>query len=152
MKSLEPHSILESRTRTRHSAHVSAVACSEDLTGFHAAFAAGQSFKPSKIHRDALLPPPLNWVEMKKHSYAKGFMEAAQVEMNSLMEKDTYKWVPTDSAAGRKLLPFIWVFTYKFNDGGFLSKLKARICVRGDLQTDSIYDDNYAATLAIKTF
>jgi hypothetical protein len=41
---------------------------------------------------------------MKKHPYAEGLMEAAQVEMNSLMEKDTYKWVLTVSAAGRKLL------------------------------------------------
>ncbi len=79
-------------------------------------------------------------------------MEAAQVEMNCLIESDTYKWVPIVSAAGRKLLPLVWVLTYKFDNGGFFSKFNARICVRGDEQTDSIYDDNYAAILVIKTF
>ena len=45
----------------------------------------------------------------------------------------------------------IWVFTYKFDTDGYLVKFKARLCVRGDLQ-QSIYQDNYAATLAARTF
>ncbi len=60
--------------------------------------------------------------------------------------------MPVSSAAGRKLLPLVRVFTYKYNDSGFLSKLKAQTCVKGDLKTDSLFDDDYAATLAIRTF
>jgi hypothetical protein len=88
-----------SQTWTRHFTHVSAVACSERLKAYHNAFAAGQSHKQSNIYCNA--PPPLlpNWAGMKKHPYSKEFKEAVHVEMNGLMEKETYKWVPAVSAA-----------------------------------------------------
>jgi hypothetical protein len=47
-------------------------------------------------------------------------------------------------------LPLLWVFKYKFDNEGYLIKYKARICVRGDLQTTA--EDTYAATLAIRIF
>ncbi|PQM43552.1 hypothetical protein VC83_09679 [Pseudogymnoascus destructans] len=46
----------------------------------------------------------------------------------------------------------MWVFTYKFDNSGFLVKYKARLVVRGDLQRYSIHDETYAATLASRTF
>jgi hypothetical protein len=49
-----------------------------------------------------------------------------------------------------EILPLMWVFTYKFNEDGYLYKFKARLVVRGDLQQD--YGDTYAATLAAKIF
>ena len=39
----------------------------------------------------------------------------------------------------------------KFNDDGIVTKFKARICVRGDLQFWN-NEDTYAATLAAKSF
>jgi len=51
-----------------------------------------------------------------------------------------------------KTLPVIWIFTYKFDKDGYLERFKARLCVRGDLQQDSLYKDNCAATLAGKLF
>ena len=45
----------------------------------------------------------------------------------------------------------MWVFTYKFDPYGYLTKYKARLVVCGDLHT-SIYNDTYAATLALRTF
>jgi hypothetical protein len=48
------------------------------------------------------------------------------------------------------VLPLKWVFTYKFNSDGHLVKLKARICVRGDLQKLST-EEKYLATLAART-
>jgi hypothetical protein len=48
-------------------------------------------------------------------------------------------------------LPLTWVFRYKYNKHGFVTKFKARICVRGDLQPPS-EKDTYAATLAAKSF
>src|SRR5437667_8844450 len=50
-----------------------------------------------------------------------------------------------------KVLPVRWVFIYKFNTDGYLEKFKSRLCVRGDLQPAS-HEDNYAATLAARTF
>ena len=42
------------------------------------------------------------------------------------------------------------MFKYKFDTNGYLTKFKARICVRGDLQDTN--QDTYAATLAYRTF
>lgn len=50
-----------------------------------------------------------------------------------------------------KTVPVLWVFTYKADTNGYLTKFKARLCVRGDLQ-ESVHDDTYAATLAAKSF
>ena len=44
----------------------------------------------------------------------------------------------------------MWVFTYKTDSDGYLSRFKARLVVRGDLQAP--LDDTYAATLAIRNF
>jgi hypothetical protein len=55
------------------------------------------------------------------------------------------------SNAKSKPLPLTWVFKYKYDKHGFLTKFKARICVRGDLQPPS-EKDTYAATLAAKSF
>jgi len=55
-----------------------------------------------------------------------------------------------EDAKGKQVIPLMWVFTYKFDNAGYLLKFKARICVRGDLQ--STQEDTYAATLALKTF
>ncbi|KAK1911223.1 hypothetical protein P3342_011825 [Pyrenophora teres f. teres] len=44
----------------------------------------------------------------------------------------------------------MWVFTYKFDEDGYLLKYKARLVVRGDLQEQ--YGDTYAATLAARLF
>jgi hypothetical protein len=84
----------------RHSAHVATTTYPDEFTRIHAAFAACQTFKLSNIHCNALPPPTTYLVEMKKHPYAEGFMEAAQVDLNSLMEKGTYKWVPATCATG----------------------------------------------------
>jgi hypothetical protein len=43
------------------------------------------------------------------------------------------------------------VFDYKTDTDGYLTKFKARLCARGDLQ-ESIYEDTYAATLAARAF
>jgi hypothetical protein len=50
-----------------------------------------------------------------------------------------------------KVIPLTWVFTYKLDTDGYLTKFKARICVRGDLQSRS-NKGTYAATLAARTF
>ncbi|KAJ5260580.1 hypothetical protein N7478_012185 [Penicillium angulare] len=51
---------------------------------------------------------------------------------------------------GIQILPLRWVFTYKFDSNGFLTKLKARICVRGDLQ-EMDHENKTVATLAART-
>lgn len=96
-----------------------------------------------------LQPPPDNWKVMLRHPEATGFIQAAQVEIDQLRLKGTWEEVPRPS--NKQILPLRWVFSYKSDELGYLSKYKARICVRGDLQfqTDNDY---YAATGAYRSF
>jgi hypothetical protein len=71
------------------------------------------------------------------------------LEIGNLNKLKTFKKV--EIPKGKQVIPVKWVFNYKFDSDGNLSKLKARLCVRGDLQIQS-RDDTYAATLAAKVF
>ncbi len=51
----------------------------------------------------------------------------------------------------QKIIPLKWVFTYKNNSDDYLTKYKARIVMRDDLQ-DADPQDVYAATLTSKVF
>jgi hypothetical protein len=44
----------------------------------------------------------------------------------------------------------MWTFLYKFDENGYLSKFKARLVARGDLQYTE--EDTYAATLTAQVF
>ena len=79
------------------------------------------------------------------------FKNAAMKEYDGLIHWGVFQPVSCWNTSS-KPLPLKWVFTYKFDTDGFLQKFKARICVCGDLQKRSSYEDNYAATLAAKMF
>jgi len=100
-------------------------------------------------HRNDLLPPPQFWKQLKRHPEQKEFKHAADAEIQSLEQKETYELV--DYPKDKQVLPLKWVFTYKFDDAGYLIRHKARICVRGDLQHQT-KDDIYAATGAYRSF
>ena len=161
------------RTRQpRKEAYVAALERSAQgpLTFFHSAFSAfalastlyhsstaigsehtGQSTN-SRLHRDSLPPEPRYYHQMLKHPHAEGFKQAIDVEIKALREKNTWKEVPYDSASkeNKKPIPTTWVFKYKFDDQGYLTKYRSRLCARGDLQhTDQ---DTFAATLAARIF
>jgi len=84
---------------------------------------------------------------LEKHQYRLEFKNAAYQEFQALIRKGTFKKVPWDKTL--KLLPLRWVFVYKFDTDGYLSRFKAR----GDFQTSLSYSqDTYAATLAARIF
>jgi hypothetical protein len=49
-----------------------------------------------------------------------------------------------------EVLPLMWIFTYKIDRDGYLSRFKARLVIRGDLQAP--LNNTYAATLIIRNF
>lgn len=104
---------------------------------------------PTRIHRDNLPPPPRHWNELKRHAYGKQFEAAAVAEFNSCWTKATFA-KPDITAKRAEAVPLMWVFTYKFDEDGYLIKYKARLVVRGDLQDQ--YGETYAATLAARLF
>lgn len=116
-------------------------------SAYKSAFALARTHR---MHRDQLPPPPKNWKELSSHQFSKEFKKAAEVEWANVKNKPTMKIIDASEATSRPL-PLRWVFTYKFDDAGFLSKFKARICVRGDQQPKSDRE-TYAATLAGRSF
>jgi Reverse transcriptase (RNA-dependent DNA polymerase) len=81
-------------------------------------------------------PDTLRYDEAMSAPDSSGFREAMQKEITSLVDQGT--WTPTtkDEAhkAGKTILPGTWTFKRKRTPEGEVKKLKARYCVRGDLQ------------------
>ena len=142
-----------SRTRQsiRKNVHATALSRTNELGGYYSSFCTTQ-IRPKALHRDTLPPPPRSWKQMLKHQYSNQFRRAADKEFEGLLKKGTFKYIPRDSGVQDNTppLPLMWVFTYKFDQDGYLVKYKARLVARGDLQY--IFEDTYAATLAIQTF
>jgi hypothetical protein len=67
-----------------------------------------------------------------------------------MLDKGVWKKVNQQKNFGR-LLPFIWVWTYKFDENNYLAKYKARFVARGDFQP-TLKESIYAAILATKFF
>lgn len=105
---------------------------------------------PTQIHCDNLPPPPRHWNELKHHPHGKQFTAAASTEFSKCWSKGTFARPDITVSYIDDAVPLMWVFTYKFDQDGYLLKYKARLVVRGDLQEQ--YGDTYAATLAARLF
>lgn len=110
--------------------------------------------KKKPPHRSTLPAPPSSWKAMQKHPRTRQFQAAAQKEWDALVVKKTFEVVPISKMEGEASkespIPLMWVFTYKFDDEGYLIKEKARLVARGDLQFTQ--EETYAATLAAQIF
>jgi hypothetical protein len=96
------------------------------------------------------MPPlPSFWHQVKNHPCAEAIQEACKVEIATLASMGTFEEV--SKPEGVPVLPLTWVWTYKNDHEGRFLNIKARICVRGDLQLQTDMD-NYAATGAYRTF
>jgi len=148
MSDVDPiNAVQGSRTRrltekARRQAYFTDLGRSEELPGYHAAFAVGIQYSPGRLHRDQTPPPSRTWKDLQTHPYREGFHTAATKEYRDLERRNTFKSVPKTSKM--TALPFIWVFICKFDTDGYLIKFKARLCVRGDLQPLT-HQGNYAA-------
>src|SRR5208282_3429447 len=153
-----PQNIIEgsrARTSTRKAAYITALEKNNELGGYYTSFVTatklGRTIQPLRLHRDTLPPPPTSWKQMLKHEHSIEFKKAADKEFEALLQKETFKYVEKSNINDKlPLLPLMWVFTYKFDQDGFLLKHKARLVARGDLQYTA--EDTYAATLAAQTF
>jgi hypothetical protein len=144
--------------RTRGSAH--AVYLSTFAVAYLSTFAsainpvqARELHEPKKVclHRDHLPPPPKRWSELERHPFGNRFKRAGQAEIDDILRKGCFKpEAHEEGVTEGEILPLMWVFTYKFDEDGYLTKFKARLVVRGDLQ--QVYEDTYAATLAARIF
>jgi Reverse transcriptase (RNA-dependent DNA polymerase) len=139
----------ERRLRQRE-AHVVGLKNLHFSAVYHSVFVSGASYAIRRIHRTELPPEPSNWKELQAHAHRAGFMAAIKTEYGVLVENETFVEV-AESQAEAFIIPTRWVFTYKFDEEGFLIKYKARLVVRGDLQPQG-NEETYAATLATRVF
>jgi hypothetical protein len=110
----------------------------------------------TRYHYTNLPTEPRNYREAMKLPYPhkQGFMQAMRKEVATVKRKGTYDLIQysdlNQNDPTTEVLPLIWVFKYKLDSTSHLTKYKARICVRGDLQ--NTLEDTYAATLAARVF
>lgn len=124
-----------------------------NLATFHSVFlaAVSKAARDHRFHRDDLVRLPKRYQDLEGHPMGLEFKEAVRKELHDLLRRGTWRLVEREKARGAPL-PLRWVFTYKFDQDGYLQRCKARVCVRGDLQDDDGELETYAATLAAKTF
>jgi hypothetical protein len=104
-----------------------------------------------QIHRDQLPAELARWKDLDQHPFGAEFKKASRKEIDGCIQRSCFgRAARVSELKGAEILPLMWVFTYKFDEDGYLYKFKARLVVRGDLQQN--YGDTYAATLAAKIF
>jgi hypothetical protein len=104
-----------------------------------------------KLHCNQLPQPPKRWKNLQKHPFHQEFFQAAEQELDSCFIKGCFALTSAkEDEVQEEILPLMWLFSYKFDEDGYLYKHKARLVVRGDLQDD--WGDTYAATLAAQVF
>ncbi|RKF59861.1 hypothetical protein OnM2_056016 [Erysiphe neolycopersici] len=142
---IDSQNILSKRTRNSNK--------TSQFVQYHSSFSSAiMKTKPwTKLTREELPPEPKGWDQMLRHQFSTEFQKAAEKEYNSLESKETWEYKEKEKVPYTcKIIPVIWIFTYKFDSNGYLRKFKARICARGDLL--EYEDDPYAATLASQSF
>ena len=103
------------------------------------------------IHQKDFPPEPRSWRELKDHPLGVHFKADAELEVRNLEQRSCWKVIPKAEARSSPL-PLKWVFTYKSDSAGMLTRCRSRLVVRGDLQEDETILSTYAATLASRSF
>jgi hypothetical protein len=147
--------ILESRTRRRGRRGGRGGATGSSLyTTFENPLRGNDAFyafiMSSKQHRNDLPPPPEHYNDAKNHPLWQQWLEAMLNEIEECRKRGVFKVISKNNNLIPKPIPLRWVYDYKFDSEGFLIRLKARLCVRGDKQPLNELD-TYAATLAAET-
>ncbi len=104
---------------------------------------------PNRIHISTLLSSSAHWRAMLRHFHDEGFRKAAQMKFDAIDDRDT--WEIVNKSKNQKIISLKWVFIYKNDSNDYLTKYKARIVMRRDLQ-NADPQDVYAATLVSKIF
>jgi hypothetical protein len=149
------HILPEGSTRTRKPSKKARYSSSFFIKKYWSTFVASSTTGPkTRFHQSQLPKEPRFYQDVMKlpSPHKEGFISAMHHEIKTIRRKGTYNRLPWKDldAENNEVLPLIWVFKYKLDNEGYLKKYKARICVRGDLQSTA--EETYAATLAIRCF
>jgi hypothetical protein len=82
-------------------------------------------------------PDNPTWTQAMNSPEADKWWQACEVEMNTL-ENDLKAWKLVKRLPGMNVIPSTWAFKLKRYPDGTVKKYKARLCVRGDCQTEGV--------------
>jgi hypothetical protein len=83
------------------------------------------------------------WEKAMSGPDSDGYMRSAEVEIDTLVEKET--WEEVDRESWMNVLPSTWAFKCKRYPDGTIRKFKGRFCVRGDRQIEGVdYFETFA--------
>jgi hypothetical protein len=121
-----------------------------------------------KILISSIPPAPSGYNQLASHPFESQFRQAMQIEFNKLIDmhafepisahlvththqKNCCKDLDQSDCPRHQIIPMRWVFAYKSDESGYLTRFKARLCVRGDAQVPDDQDAR-TSTLAARTF
>jgi hypothetical protein len=98
--------------------------------------------------------PPQRHSELAEHPFGELFAQAEADHLQGHVEMRSWTEISSrdERVRGHKVLDCRWVYVYKFDKHGRFVKAKARLVVRGDQQLRGVAENNYAATLAGRSF
>jgi hypothetical protein len=158
----------EKRTRKSTSRYAQIVWENEEMrkfSSFHATFMTeiltksayvnqsdqSDQLSSNRSHISNLSRSSAHWRAMLRHSHAKNFRKAAQVEYETIENRDIWQIIDRSKNENQQIISLKWIFIYKTDSNDCLTKYKVRIVIRDDLQ---IIDSQnvYAITLTSKMF
>ena len=107
-----------------------------------------------RFHRRDMPEPPQRHSELAEHPCGELFAQAEADHLQGHAEMRSWTEISSrdERVRGHKVLDCRWVYVYKFDKHGRFVKAKARLVVRGDQQLRGATENNYAATLAGRSF
>jgi hypothetical protein len=127
---LSTKNVIEGPRRTRRNAdlqaperwHSHAVSYGGSVNEYLRAFlTALKAELTTKIHRSQVPRAPRSYQELESHLFGEQFRQAAQKEYREIWSKGCFaKTTHTAETADAEVLPLMWVFTYKFDEDGYL--------------------------------
>lgn len=95
---------------------------------------------------------PKTRIEMLKHKFSAQFIQAEIEHLETHQKMVCYEVVPRSQVPpGQQIIGCHWVYTYKVNKQGQITRFKARFVVQGNQEPKTL-EDTYAATLAARSF
>jgi hypothetical protein len=89
----------------------------------------------TRIHISQAPPLPKHIRQLENHQFESEFRFDMAIEWKNLRLKGCFQRTNrTKETADAEVLPLMWVYTYKTDEDGFITRFKARLVVRGDLQ------------------
>ena len=121
----EAHILPAGTKRNKKRNAYAAILHNTDLSSYYSALTAFATTIERRIHISQLPPEPKSWRELQTYPRKLEFMTACRKEIQALTNKGIFKIADIpEGLINKDLLPLMWVFKYKTDLNGYISKCK----------------------------